>query len=158
MLLFLYLHMTFIEKTQKIREEGAIHWTLLLRIRIFLVLSFLMGFIFVYNILFEDLNVLLALLFALFGFLLSYMWFSRTVSIDWNEKGKIAFTKFDIVAVLFFVAYVCLEYILHYVVQDLYPTITILVVLSIIFGSMAGRTLALSLKINNLYEQSSKNK
>lgn len=146
--------MTFIEKTQEIRKEGKIHWFLLLRLRIILGFSFIMGIVFAYNILSEQLEYISALIFTVVGFVLSFLVFSRMDVVDWDsEKDKIAYRAMDFTAFLIFLVYVCFEIFMHFFLKDVFHAVWFSVVLALMFGSVAGRTAALALKINSVYEK-----
>ena len=145
---------TFIEKTQRIREEGKIHWFLLIRLRVLLVLSFTTGGIFAYNILYGALDQGIAVILAFLGFGLGFALFSRMNVIDWDAAGKkIIFAGMDITAIGIFILYVGFEIAIHTSFKDLFPASTVAFILALAFGMLCGRTAALALKINRAYER-----
>lgn len=146
--------MTFIQKTQHIRKEGKINWFLLLRLRLMLMMSFIMGGIFAYNVLFENLNQLWALGLATVGFVLGFSLFAHMNIIEWDKNhNKISMSRMDILAGSIFVLYILFEVIVHTVFTTLFSQSAVVFILALAFGTVCGRTAALAFKIIHAYEQ-----
>lgn len=135
-----------------LRQESKLHKRLLLRIQMTFIISIVLGGITIFNILFRDVDALIAGVLAFVGFMLGLFIFSQMNIVNWNEQEEtVQIGKMDTVGYLTIGLYVLFEIGLRTFLNSVFPASAIVFLLAAICGTLFGRTIGMLIKIHKVY-------
>lgn len=135
-----------------LRQEGKLHKKLISRVRTLFIISLILLWIVVFNLIFRGVDVLLAGALAVIGFVLGLYVFSHMNVVNWSEQNKVVRTgRMDIVGYVALSLYITFEIGFRTFLRDFYPVSATAFLLAGIFGTIIGRAVGTVIEIHRVF-------
>ncbi len=135
-----------------LQEEGKLHKSLILRIRILFGISFLFMCAVLYNVIVHGANPWIAVGLAVIGFVTGMFLFSRMNPVLWNEQERVVQAgRMDMAGFGILIFYVAFEFGFRTLINDVFPVEATAFVLAAVFGTILGRAVGTLVEIHRVY-------
>lgn len=143
---------SFFNEVKILIEEGMLHKKLVIRIQILFIISFIMLGVVSYNIIFKQVDFVIALLLSIIGFLLGRYVFSRMDVVNWNEEQAVLEAgKMDRIGYITLGIYIIFEIGFRTFLQDYSPVSATAFVLALVFGTLLGRAVGTVVTLHQVF-------
>ena len=135
-----------------LRQEGKIHKALIVRVIILLLISLILTGVLIFNIIIRNVDIISVISVGIIGFILGLYVFSRMNIVNWNEEEEIVQAgKMDTLGYGTIILYLIFEIGLRTFFNDFYPLGATILLLSVITGTLLGRTLGIIIEIHKVF-------
>jgi len=135
-----------------LRQEGKIHKALIVRVIILLLISLILTGVLIFNIIARNVDIISIISVGIIGFILGLYVFSRMNIVNWNEEEEIVQAgKMDTLGYGTIILYLIFEIGLRTFFNDFYPLGATILLLSVITGTLLGRTLGIIIEIHKVF-------
>jgi hypothetical protein len=144
--------LNILKEVRELRQAGKLHNKLIVRTRMLIIISLILGAIVIYNLIFRGTNPWIALLLAAIGFVLGLSVFARMSVVNWDEeKEVVSVGRMDTIGFVTLALYILFEIGLRTVLKEFYPASATVFILAAIFGSLLGRAIGTVIEIHRIY-------
>ncbi len=140
------------KEVRLLKEAGKLHQKLITRTRTLFIISFILGAIVIYNLIFGAANPLIVGVLIATGFVLGLFVFARMNVINWNEEEEVVQTgRMDTLGFVVLGLYIVFEISLRTFLKDYYADSATVFILAAIFGTILGRAVGTLIEIHRVF-------
>lgn len=144
--------MNILKEIRNLRDQGKLHRSLLIRVRILLAVSTVIAGVVAYQIMFHAADPLFAGGLFIVGLALGMFLFSRMGPVQWNEEEeRVEAARMDKLSYGVLALYIGFEILLRTELNSYLPSMSIALLLATICGTLLGRVAGTLVEIHRVY-------